>query len=117
MVYKNPYFVFVILLCLIMSVALWAFFGYHFYLVWTGFTTNEKIKLGYAYYDFEMAIDRCEKALRLMIDDNPETKETDSEKYAKVKNRLMDLKEGKESLAKVNYSQGLIKNLRKVLNA
>ena len=52
-----------------------------------------------------------------MIDENPEIKEKESDKYAKVKNRLMDLKEGKDSLKKVNYSEGLIKNFKKVLNA
>jgi hypothetical protein len=69
MIYYFPYFVFTILLCTIMSIALTLFFGYHLYLVKIGMTTNETIKLGYLKYDYEDALKRKEQSLRQLIDE------------------------------------------------
>lgn len=42
--FKETFFVFMIILCAIMSVALFLFYFYHLTLVKAGVTTNEKIK-------------------------------------------------------------------------
>ena len=52
-----------------MSIALFFFFSYHMYLVYTGFTTNESIKYGYLVSDYKEYIKKREKILEKMIDD------------------------------------------------
>ena len=43
---EESMFMGVVLLCAVVSVMLYLFFGYHMYLAYYGFTTNEKMKMG-----------------------------------------------------------------------
>lgn len=104
------------MLCFIMSIALAAFFGYHIYLIKTGFTTNEKIKVGFAEYDFDKAIKNKKNQLRSMLDSDPDAKEK-SEQYVAVKEQIMDYQESIEIIKKLSYSRGFSANLKSVINA
>lgn len=111
---RFPVFVFMVILCSVMCIALTLFFAYHMYLVKLGFTTNEKIKRSCLEDDLERAIRRKLMAVKDLQDISTEEKKA---KYIAIKEELGSLKEREKKLKVLSYSKGFWTNLKEIIQA
>ena len=108
----TPFF-FMIILCGIMGLTLFLFFGYHLTMIKNGFTTNEKIKRSDLISFLSKEIERFSKN-PIFITEHMEESERKSKKEIidKVEIYKRDL-----TTLKNAKSQGFLYNLKEIINA
>ena len=75
----------VVMLCAVVSVMLYLFFGYHMYLIYYGYTTNERMKSSQLKYYLKKAVNFLTKWEKIKKDDKEFTPAETSLSYYDVK--------------------------------
>ena len=95
---EETNFIGVVLLCIVISFMLYLFFTYHTYLIYYGYTTNEKMKAGQLKYYLNKRVKFMTKWEKVKTDEKDFEPATESVDYYMVKANW-DLKKIKEELA------------------